>query len=79
MTINSGTQASPSARPASGADVAKLHREKRLASTAFADADRAYDEALRAFETAVLRKEAARKNLAAATTAHERAKAEAAQ
>lgn len=79
MTINSGTQTSPSARPASGADVAKLHGAKRLASAAFADADRAYDEALRTFERAVLAKDVARKNLRAAETAYEVAKTEAAQ
>jgi hypothetical protein len=79
MTINAGTQTSPSARPASGADVAKLHGEKRRASLAFTEADRAYDEALQAFERAVFRKDHARKNLATATTAYEAAKAEAAQ
>lgn len=79
MTINAGVQTSTSAKPASGADVAKLHSEKRRASVAFADADRAYDEALQAFERAVRRKDQARKNLATATTAYEEAKAEAAQ
>lgn len=79
MTINSGAQTSPSVRPASGADVAKLHGAKRLASAAFVEADRAYDEALQTFELAVLRKDAARKNLATATTAYENAKTEAAQ
>ncbi|MCO4257378.1 hypothetical protein [Pseudarthrobacter cellobiosi] len=63
-------------KPASGADVAKLHRQKRLASAAFADADRAYDEALRVFESAVIRKDAARKNLAAANDAYYAAKSE---
>lgn len=68
----------PAPRPASLADVAKLHTAKRLARAAFADADRAYDEALAAFEAAVLRKDAARKELATVTTAYNDAKAEAA-
>lgn len=67
----------PAPRPATLADVAKLHTAKRLARLAFADADRAYDEALAVFEAAVLRKDAARKVLAAATTAYNDAKAEA--
>jgi hypothetical protein len=64
-------------KPASLADVAKLHKGKRVASAAFADADRAYDEALHTFEAAVLRKDQARKYLDAATTAYRDAKAEA--
>ena len=64
-------------KPASQADVAKLHTAKRVASRNFADADRAYDVALRAFENAVLRKDAARQALATATTAYETAKTEA--
>lgn len=79
MTINADTPTSTSGKPASGADVAKLHRAKRLASAAFVDADRAYDEALKAFEHALLRKDIARKNLAQASTAYEIAKTEAAQ
>ena len=79
MTINPSLQASHSAKPASGADVAKLHSEKRRASAAFAEADRAYDEALQAFERAVRRKDQARKNLATATTAYEETKGAAAQ
>lgn len=79
MTINAGTQTSAPAGPASGADLAKLHTEKRRASVAFAAADRAFDEALQAFERAVRRKDQARKNLATATTAYQEAKAEAAQ
>lgn len=63
-------------RPASLSDVAKLHTAKRQALTAFADADREYDDALRAFERAVIRKDAARRNLDAATTAYVTAKAE---
>lgn len=70
------TEAS-SGRPASQADVAKLYTARRVASRNFADADRAYDVALRAFELAVLRKDAARKELAAADTAYAVAKAEA--
>lgn len=64
-------------RPASLADVAKLYTEKLIAGRRFTDADRAYDVALRAFENAVLRKDAARKNMEAAVTAYESAKAEA--
>ena len=79
MAINSAPETSPTVRPASGADVAKLHSEKRRALTAFAEADRAYDEALQAFERAVRRKDQARKTLATATTAYEEAKVEAAQ
>lgn len=66
-----------SGRPASQADVAKLHTQKRLASAAFRQADIAYDEALRAFEHAVLVKNRRRMELASAVTAYESAKAEA--
>lgn len=66
-------------KPASGADVAKLHTLKRLASLEFVNADRAYDEAHLAFETALLRKERARRDLAAATTAYQDARAESGQ
>ena len=62
-------------KPASGADVAKLHRLKREALTRFADADRAYDEALRAFEAAVLAKDLARKELRFVETVYAEAKA----
>lgn len=66
-------------KPASGADVAKLHTAKRKASLEFRTADTAYDEALYVFEHAMIRKEQARRNLAAATTAYQDAKAEADQ
>lgn len=66
-------------KPASGADVAKLHSIKRRATTAFAEAGRAYDEALQAFEHAVLVKNRRRLDLAKAVTAYETAKAEADQ
>ena len=62
-------------KPASLADVAKLHRLKREALTRFAVADRAYDEALRAFEAAVLAKDFARKELRFVETAYAEAKA----
>ena len=61
-------------KPASLADVAKLHRLKREALTRFATADLAYDEALRAFEAAVLAKDLARKELRFVETAYAEAK-----
>jgi len=64
-------------KPASLADVAKLHRLKREALTRFAGADRAYDEALRTFEAAVLAKDLARKELRFVETAYAEAKTEA--
>lgn len=63
--------------PASLADVAKLHTAKRVARRNFADADRAYDVALRAFENAVTRKNTARQALVTATSLYEAAKTEA--
>jgi hypothetical protein len=64
-------------KPGSLADVAKLHRLKREALTRFSVADRAYDEALRALEAAVLAKDLARKELRFVETAYAEAKAEA--
>jgi len=62
-------------KPGSLADVAKLHRLKREALTRFSVADRAYDEALRALEAAVLAKDLARKELRFVETAYAEAKA----
>lgn len=64
-------------KPASQADVAKLHTAKRQARTAFAKADQAYDVALQAFEAAVLAKDRARTELRFVETAYAEAKAEA--
>lgn len=66
-------------KPASLADVAKLHTARRQATVAFAEADRAYDEALQNFERAVLAKDAARRALHTADAAYAEAKTEAGQ
>lgn len=75
--MSTNEHASSGRRPASQSDVAKLYNEKRVASRNFAEADRAYDVALQAFENAVLRKNRRRLELANATTAYEEAKVEA--